>query len=432
MKFYPLGHLSDEALRQGLRAAVGDESTTTAKVVAFVAEYDARQLYREDAYPSMRCYCVEALNVSDDAACRRIHAARAAHRFPAIFEALADGRLNLTSVNVLAPYLTPENAGELLKAAFGKKKVEIERLLAERFPRSEMIPLVEAIAAPQSDAIGISREPVVNMLSCQPALARVPLTYSEVTPVARERYALYLTMSEQLNGKLRHAQDLLGHQIPSGDIPKVLELALDTLIRVLEKRKFATTENPRSPKPRANSAGRYVPAYVRRAVRERDGDQCTFVSDGGHRCAARKFLEFDHIVEVARGGESTVTNIRLRCRTHNQYQAEHTFGPGLMHRRRDEARAAAATRAQRVAAERAREGHEAAAAEQARNDQTLDIIRGLRGLGFHASEARRAAQLSETMVNPSLEERMRVALSCFRPRGMATKGSPGGVGAGAG
>jgi hypothetical protein len=240
-------------------------------------------------------------------------------------------------------------------------------------------------------------------------------------------------MSEQLNGKLRHAQELLGHQIPSGDIPKVLELALDTLIRVLEKRKFAATKNPRAPKARANSAGRYVPAYVTRAVRERDGDQCTFVSDGGHRCAARKFLEFDHIVEVARGGESTVTNIRLRCRTHNQYQAEHTFGPDLMRRRRDEARAAAATRAQKVAAERPHDAHEVAAAgEQARNDQTQDIIRGLRGLGFHVSEARRAAQLSETMANPSLEERMRVALSCFRPRGMARKGSTGGVGAGAG
>ena len=171
MKFYSLTHLNDGALRQGLRAAVGDESTTTAKVVAFVAEFDARRLYREDAYPSMRCYCVEALNVSDDAACRRIHAARAARQFPAIFEALADGRLNLTSVNVLAPYLTPDNAGELLKAAFGKKKVDIERLLAERFPRSEMFALVEAIAAPQSEVIGTSRESGVNTLSCQPALS---------------------------------------------------------------------------------------------------------------------------------------------------------------------------------------------------------------------------------------------------------------------
>src|SRR5438552_13540640 len=104
-----------------------------------------------------------------------------------------------------------------------------------------MLALVEAISAPQSEVIGTSRESGVNTLSCQPALARVPLTHSQVTPVARERYALHLTMSKQLNEKLRHAQDLLGHQIPSADIPQVLELALDALIRILEKRKFGAT-----------------------------------------------------------------------------------------------------------------------------------------------------------------------------------------------
>jgi hypothetical protein len=106
MKFYRLSHLDDGALRQGLRAAFGDESTATAKLIAYIAEYDARQLYREDGYPSMHSYCVGEFKLSDDAACRRIHAARAARQFPAIFEALAKGLLNLTAVNLLAPWLT--------------------------------------------------------------------------------------------------------------------------------------------------------------------------------------------------------------------------------------------------------------------------------------------------------------------------------------
>jgi len=80
---------------------------------------------------------------------------------------------------------------------------------------------------------------------------------------------------------------------------------------------------------------------VKRAVWVRDGGQCTFVSDKGHRCEARSSLEWDHIQEFARGGEATVEGIRLRCRAHNQYTAEQTFGAGFMQAKRDQARARA-------------------------------------------------------------------------------------------
>jgi hypothetical protein len=83
-------------------------------------------------------------------------------------------------------------------------------------------------------------------------------------------------------------------------------------------------------------------------VRARDQERCTFVSESGHRCEARKALEFDHVLEVARGGEATVDGIRLRCRAHNQYQAERTYGAEFMRHKRvaaAEGRAAAKARA---------------------------------------------------------------------------------------
>jgi 5-methylcytosine-specific restriction endonuclease McrA len=69
---------------------------------------------------------------------------------------------------------------------------------------------------------------------------------------------------------------------------------------------------------------------VKRAVWERDQGRCTFVGSGGHRCGARKLLEFDHVDPVARGGQATVERMRLRCRVHNQYEAERTFGAAFM------------------------------------------------------------------------------------------------------
>jgi hypothetical protein len=143
---------------------------------------------------------------------------------------------------------------------------------------------------------------------------------------------------------------------------------------------------------------------VRRAVWQRDGGQCTFVSAKGQRCPARHYLEFDHMDEVARGGVATVSRVRLRCRAHNQYEAERTFGAEFMeNKRRAAAEASAAVRAQAEAAARA----QAAVAE---------VIPWLRRLGFRADEARQAAAFCETIPDAPLEERVRRALSFFHAK----------------
>jgi hypothetical protein len=67
---------------------------------------------------------------------------------------------------------------------------------------------------------------------------------------------------------------------------------------------------------------------VRREVGARDASRCAFVSKDGHRCGARRFLEFHHVVPRAVGGAATVENIQLRCRAHNGHEVDLFFGPG--------------------------------------------------------------------------------------------------------
>ena len=69
-----------------------------------------------------------------------IEAARAARQFPAIFDAVAEGRLELSAVIRLAPHLTPETADDLLAAAARKTEFELEQLLAERFSQRPSAP----------------------------------------------------------------------------------------------------------------------------------------------------------------------------------------------------------------------------------------------------------------------------------------------------
>ena len=51
-----------------------------ARLLAHLAEVDARRLYLPAGYPSLYAYCIEELRLSEDAARRRIHAARTARR----------------------------------------------------------------------------------------------------------------------------------------------------------------------------------------------------------------------------------------------------------------------------------------------------------------------------------------------------------------
>src|SRR5262249_23748192 len=125
------------------------------------------------------------------------------------------------------------------------------------------------------------------------------------------------------------------------------------------------TSRPRKGRKHAASGTRHVPAHVKRAVWKRDGGQCTFVGESGHPCEARTGIEFDHVRELARGGEATVDGIRLRCRGHNQYTAEQTFGAGFMAAKREEARARVEAKRQRAAMPTAMLDHDEPVAAQA-------------------------------------------------------------------
>lgn len=336
MSTYNLAHLDNDSLLQGFAAHVAQDRRTTAALLAHIAEIDARHLYLRAGFESMRAYCMHELHLSEDAAAKRIFVARVARELPILFPAIAEGRLHLTAVRTLAARLNQANAGELIAAATNKSVPEIETLLAQRFPRAECLRLDDGIAVqvvvPQRpDAIGQVLRPVHSAPSpiepATPSKAPMEIALRARTKIAilsPERYTLQMTLPGPTHDKLRRAQQLLGHAVPSGDVVQILDRALDALLIQLEKRKFGSTEKPREPRPAASR--RCIPAHVRRAVYKRDAGRCTFVGEEGRPCGSTTRLEFDHVVPVARGGKSTVENLRLVCRAHNQYEAERAFG----------------------------------------------------------------------------------------------------------
>jgi hypothetical protein len=144
-------------------------------------------------------------------------------------------------------------------------------------------------------------------------------------PIAPDRYLLRVTIDARAHANLERAQALLRHSMPGADPSAVIGLALEAFVEQLEKKKASMTARTRLVAVAARRRSRHIPAPVRREVWKRDGARCAFVGAAG-RCAETGFLEFHHVRPFAEGGQSDTSNIELRCRAHNQHEADLYFG----------------------------------------------------------------------------------------------------------
>ena len=315
--------LSDaELLREVAHLAHG-ERRATVQLIAALVEIDRRQLYLGEGCSSLFTYCTRVLHLSEHAAYGRIEAVRAAQRFPIVFDLLERGDLTLTSLCLLAPVVTEANHLEVYERARHRTKRELEELAASLRPKpdvpSKIRKLPELSATPQIPCAPANESVVTTTVTIRDSPRRVV-----IEALAPERYKLQMTVSRDTRDKLERVKDLMRHSIPNGDLAAILDRALDTLLASLERQKLAAAVRPRA-KAQANSSSRHIPAEVRRAVWKRDAGRCAFKGARG-RCDEKGFLEFHHVRPFADGGEATTDNIELRCRAHNQYEADLFFG----------------------------------------------------------------------------------------------------------
>ncbi len=166
-----------------------------------------------------------------------------------------------------------------------------------------------------------------------------------VEPLSPGRYKVQFTASAELHDKLERLSALMHAEVPDGDLAAIIERAVTEKLQRIEARRYAQTRTPRKElrDTDTNPISRHIPAAVRRAVRERDGNRCRYVDEGGRRCSERDQLEFHHRHPFGMGGDHSPGNLCLLCASHNRYLAEHDYGRTAISRRSGrEAPAAAA------------------------------------------------------------------------------------------
>ncbi len=314
-----LKSISDDELLRRLSGLVEKSRRVESELVAHVAEVDERRLYAREACSSMFTYCTEVLHMSEAEAYLRIRVARASRKHPELLRMLQDGRIHLTGAAKLSPHLTEANRDAVLPRAAHKSKAKIEELVAEVAPKPDVAPKIRKLPAPaqlRPDTVVLPK-------------ATVP---RPVEPLAPERYKVQFTASAELKDKIERLRALM----PDRDLAVIIDEAVTEKLGRLESRRYGKTRAPRRDLKDTDTSpsSRYIPAPVRRAVSERDGNQCTFVDGHGRRCRERSQLQFHHKDPFARGGDHSVVNIQMMCPMHNQYLAECDYGKGVMDRYR--------------------------------------------------------------------------------------------------
>ena len=315
-----LSALADDRLLTHVHGLAAVARRTTVELLEALAEIDARRLFVTAGYSSLFVYCRDALLMSEGEAGNRSVAARAARTYPRILELLRAGDINLTTVRLLAPHLTADNHEAVLEAARGRTRLQVDELVASLSPRPASASVLRRLptAGTMPPATTEERAPAPSPI--------IPLTRvappSTVTPLAPELYRLAVTMDAAAREQWQRARELVG-----GDDAAVLVRLLSAALPVLEQKKLGLTPSPRPVRP-TSPHSRHVPAAVRRAVHLRDGGACAFVSMDGHRCGARRWLEFHHVQPWMAGGPATAENVQLRCRMHNRHEAEVFFAAG--------------------------------------------------------------------------------------------------------
>jgi hypothetical protein len=357
----PLRSVPDDDLLRRLGSLVHQSRSVEHDLVADIAEVDARKLYAREAASSMHAYCTSVLHLSGAEAYLRIAAARASLKHPVLLIMLADGRLNLTTIGLLAPHLTPENRDALLARATHQSKRRILALVAALKPRPDVAAVIRKLPerrvpalAPRPDVVSAAPIAAVLELGPEQPTEVVPVASPEtsaradelrpdgvqpravVEPLSPARYRVQFTAGDRLHDLLERLQALMRSTVSNGDLAALIEIAVTEKVERLEARRFGRTKAPRKavadvdPDP----SSRYIPADVKRAVSERDGYQCTFRNPLGGRCAERSWLEFHHQHPHGLGGDRSIQNICLMCHTHNEYLAELDYGREVILRHR--------------------------------------------------------------------------------------------------
>jgi 5-methylcytosine-specific restriction endonuclease McrA len=323
---------------------VAQDRKLTLRLLKNLHEIERDKLYLFLAYSSMFDYCTRHLRYSEPSALRRIRAARCLARYPQLLPLLESGDVNPTTVSMIAKHIRPDNAGAVINAIKCKSTRDVERFIAALQPlsaippdrvRPVVVPVVSCAKSTSSaDGKKLSSVDELTAIDRRAGDPEKSAAATVVTELQFERRArVEFTAHEELMDKLERIRSIASHRLPAN---ASFEQLLDFMAGYFLEREDPAKREMRRELRAAKQQGigeklaptgnpRQMPARTRDQVFVRD-QKCMYKGPDGKRCGSIHVLQVDHIKPVARGGASTIDNLRVLCAYHNRLESERLMG----------------------------------------------------------------------------------------------------------
>jgi hypothetical protein len=154
--------------------------------------------------------------------------------------------------------------------------------------------------------------------------------FVEVKEVVERMFEIRFAGDDELMELINFMRSHLSHRFPKGS--SFLEIFKYAMNYVKDREDLSLRkESTRKTATRTDS--RYIPTRIKQQVWKRDNGRCTFVGSNNKRCDSDYLIQYDHHpIPYARGGSSTVDNLRLLCAKHNRHSAKKMYGEAAIKR----------------------------------------------------------------------------------------------------
>jgi 5-methylcytosine-specific restriction endonuclease McrA len=278
--------MNNESLFQKVKSLVASERRIGIEILECLQEIDRRRAYAELRYDGLFTYCVKELGFTDSQAYQRIQAMRAVKEIPELKPLVESGSLSVSSISKVQTHLKHE------------KKLGIQHSRNEKFGLFNTFKDMT------------SRE--------------VDVKLAEVRgEVLLEK--MVLELDPELVELWKRAKGLAAHRSAGGENAAVLKVLLKDWLG----RNDPASKEPRRAVPSSTRVDvtasndvskRYISASLKQDIWREGGGKCA-------RCGSRHAIEIDHVLPFALGGKTSKENLRLLCRSCNQFAATRAFGP---------------------------------------------------------------------------------------------------------
>lgn len=314
-----LKSIADELLLRETKRLVREEREILTEILHHLREIERRRLFSSLQYGSLFAYATKELGYSEDQAYRRIQAMRLLKEIPEIEEKINQGTLNLTHLG-------------MAQSLFKKE----EKIYGNSYSKDEKIGVLEKLQNTSK------REAEKITLSLSSEETRV--IADKVRSVSAEHVEIKFQAKRELLEKLTKLKNLLSHKSPHLQLSELIDSLCDLGLekwnrnsapaKVTERHSKSQSQNENENQNQNNTLsqsytqGRWQGqpqkpelsrAQIRCEIWRRDQGRCQI-------CKSEYALEVDHIWPKSIGGEESLENLRLLCRSCNQRAAINIFG----------------------------------------------------------------------------------------------------------